>query len=73
MKYTVEYRATSCMGIESKDITIEASSKVEAYDRAVYEAIPSIEGEMPYSAWVASVQYKNGRSHNFNTFEGKPY
>lgn len=50
-----------------------ARNKAEAYDRAVYEAIPKKEGSMPYSAWVTSVTYRNGKCIRFNTHEGKPY
>lgn len=62
------YRADAERGI-----AVIASSKCEAYRVAVYEAIPKESGEHPYSAWVKSVTYNNGRSKQFNTFEGKPY
>lgn len=56
-----------------ESIDVIASSKAEAYDVAVYEAIPKQYGELPYSAWVESVTYNNGNYKRFNTFEGKPY
>lgn len=52
---------------------VAASSKADAYDKAVYELIPAAEGELPYSAWVVSVTYNNGNYKTFNTFEGNPY
>lgn len=58
---------------EEKGICIAAANKFEAYDKAVYEEIPRIEGGAPYSAWVYSVTYRNGKHKLFNTFEGKPY
>ena len=59
---------------EEKGISLLASSKEEAYDKAVYEVIPEAEnGVYPYSAWVSSVTYNNGNYVLFNTFEGKPY
>lgn len=58
---------------EVKGIGFLANNKVDAYDKAVYKAIPKKEGKMPYSAWVHSVTYNNGNYRTFNTFEGKPY
>ena len=69
--YWVKYRAYASG--EVKGIDIIASNKVEAWDTAVYKAIPKVEGEMPYSAWVYSVTYQNGNYKTFNTFEGMPY
>lgn len=69
--YYVSYKTHA--GAEEKGIDLLAKNKVDAYDKAVFEIIPQIEGEVPYSAWVASVTYNNGRYHRFNTFEGKPY
>lgn len=68
MVYRVEY---NLMGRKAVDVI--AKSKYEAYDKAVFELIPKIEGELPYSAWVASVTYQNGNYRTFNTFEGNPY
>ena len=54
-------------------IDVVAGNKEDAWDLAVYERIPEKEGSLPYSAWVASVTYNNGKYKTFNTFEGKPY
>lgn len=69
--YYVKYR-TWAMG-EEKGIQVIARNKEEAYDTAVYELIPEVEHESPYSAWVYSVTYNNGNYHLFNTSEGNPY
>ena len=58
---------------EVKSIQVLAENKEDAYDKAFYEIIPQSDGEIPYSAWVYSVTYKNGNCKIFNTFEGKPY
>lgn len=53
---------------------VQANSKEEAYEKAVYERIPNaFKGETPYAAWVQSVKYKNGNRTTFNTHCGKPY
>ena len=68
--YCVEYIMYSPI----KQVTVLASSKAEAYEKAVFEKIPQIEGgRQCYSAWVHSVTYQNGKHQMFNTFEGKPY
>lgn len=67
--YWVEYRLC---GSEAKGLQVIANTKADAYDIAVYDLIPQLEGEMPYSAWVTSVTYNNGNYRQFNTFEGKP-
>lgn len=69
--YYVNYR--TCDSNEVKGIKVQAKNKEDAYDKAFYELIPQAEGELPYSAWVCSITYKNGSSKMFNTFEGKPY
>ena len=69
--YHVRYRLWMCG--EVKGIDVPASNKEDAYSRAVYERIPETDGEMPYSAWVASVTYQNGGYRAFNTFEGQPF
>ena len=69
--YYVKYRDYQT-GTE-KGIDVLASSKADAYDKAVYEAIPAREGSCPYSAWVSSVTYNNGNYKRFNTSEGNPY
>ncbi len=69
--YYVRYKLYGCG--EEYGIDVLASSKEEAYDKAVYELIPKIDGESPYSAWVSSVTYNNGKCHHFNTCEGLAY
>lgn len=71
MAYYVRYKMSSTA--EVKGICIAAANKVDAYDRAAYEEIPKREGSLPYSAWVSSVTYNNGKHKLFNTHEGKPY
>ena len=69
--YFVEYKmynADRIHGIQSP-----AENKIDAYEKAVYDLIPKKEGGIPYSAWVSSVTYSNGRSREFRTFEGNPY
>ena len=68
--YCVKY---NLFGQKNDMVCVCAKNKAEAYDKAVYEEIPKIEGELPYSAWVASVTYQNGNYRAFNTFEGNPY
>lgn len=69
--YTVEF--TTHGGGEVHRISFLAENKQDAWCRAVFEEIPKLTGEQPYSAWVASVTYNNGNYRAFNTFEGKPY
>lgn len=69
--YYIEYKTDSASDVHS--VSFLANNKAEAYDKAVYEVIPAIEGAVPYSAWVASVTYNNGKYHRFDTFEGLPY
>lgn len=69
--YYVKYRLYQ--GAEVKGIDLLAHNKAEAYEKATYELIPEIEGEMPYSSWVSSVTYNNGNVRYFNTHEGKGY
>ena len=68
--YFVRYKL---FGQQQEGVDVLAASAPEAYDKAVYEIIPKIEGELPYSAWVSSVTYQNGNCKYFNNFEGKPY
>lgn len=70
--YTVKYNMRNNSEL-AKSISFLAKNVIDAYDRAVYEEIPNKEGELPYSAWVESVTYNNGKQKFFNTFEGKPY
>jgi hypothetical protein len=58
---------------EECGISVLARNKEDAYDKAVYDRIPAREGHMPYSAWVSSVTYSNGKHKRFNTCEGMPY
>lgn len=69
--YTVYYKSWA-MG-DIKKIHVLAANKTDAYDKAVYDFVPKIEGELPYSAWVDSVTYQNGNCKYFNTSEGNPY
>ena len=69
--YTVEYKLHSADQVHS--ISFLAKNKADAWDRAVYEEIPKLTGEHPYSAWVYSVTYQNGNYRRFNTCEGLPY
>lgn len=71
MKYTVNY--IMFFGDSTKTIPVNATNKIAAYDQATYKAIPEKEGSIPYSVWVNSVCYNNGRVRTFNTFSGKPY
>lgn len=69
--YTVEYILYDVDKVKS--ISFLAKNKTDAYDKAVYEIIPEIEKESPYSAWVSSVTYSNGNYKRFNTSSGNPY
>lgn len=71
MTYYVKYRMHDAA--EEKGVCVAADNKREAYDMAVYEAVPLVEGRPPYSAWVSSVTYQNGNCRRFNTCEGLPY
>ena len=71
MTYHVEYKLFGSGEVKSVDVA--AKSKVEAYNKAMYDKIPKIEGSLPYSAWVASATAQNGNYRQFNTFSGNPY
>ena len=58
---------------KEREIQVEAQGKEDAYNVAVYGAIPQIEGTHPYSAWVKNAIQKNGGIHEFYTFEGKRF
>ena len=62
--YTVCYELY--LGAEPKQISFLAKNKQDAYDKAVYEIIPQMEGEPPYNAYVYSVTYQNGNKKIFN-------
>ena len=68
--YTVIYRLS---GHDTKKVSLLAKNKSDAYDKAVYEIIHELEGELPYAAWVDNVTFSNGNVHYFNTHEGNPY
>ena len=70
--YTVAYKPNGAYETQ-RSIIVLANTKQEAWDKAVFEAIPELEGGMPYSAWVERVTYNNGRVKEFNTCEGLPY
>lgn len=69
--YTVHYKMYSAD--EVREISFLAENKRDAYVKATWGVIPRKEGEMPYSAWVHSTTYQNGKYRTFNTFEGNPY
>ena len=69
--YYINYKMHSADEVQG--IQVLAENKEDAHEKAVYELIPQKENELPYSAWVHSVTYKNGNYKIFNTFEGKPY
>lgn len=73
MKRFVYYIQFRLYGQDVQGVGVVARNKAEAYDKAVYEIIPAKCGEMPYSAWVHSVIYSNGKYKRFNTCEGLPY
>lgn len=62
--YTVHYELH--LGGETKQISFLAKNKQDAYDKAVYEIIPQMEGTHPYNAYVYSVTYQNGNQKIFN-------
>ena len=53
---------------------VEAANKGDAYFYAQFDVIPRRNnGRLPYSAWVVSVTYKNGRTKDFpRAIEGNP-
>lgn len=69
--YGVHYKMHSADRTHLIDVV--AGSKAEAYYIAAFEAIKAKEGSCPYSTWVSSVTYNNGKCRYFNTFEGNPY
>lgn len=69
--YHVEYRLYQFGKVLGIDVI--ANSKQDAYVEATFVKIPALHKVSPYSAWVASVTYNNGKHHVFNTFEGMPY
>lgn len=69
--YTIRYIMTP--HDSDRFIDVIAGNKAEAYDIAVYEAIPAKEGSLPYAARVSSSTSNNGNYHAFNTVYGMPY
>lgn len=63
--YTVNYRLHPYDEHETQ-ISFLAQNKQDAYDKAVFEIIPQMEGESPYHAYVYSVTYQNGNYKIFN-------
>ena len=70
--YTIHY-ILGWSAADEKMVDVIASNKEDAYDKAVFEVIPELEGTYPYGAWVSSVTYNNGRCHYFNTSCGNAY
>lgn len=68
--YYVKYTVGSTG--EEKGLALLARNKEDAYDKAVFEKIPEVEGTTPYSAWVHSVTYQNGNVKYFNTCDVDP-
>ena len=67
MIYTVEYIEHESAPVQT--VSVYAKNKEDAYVKAYFDVLQG----QPYSAWVASVQYNNGKVRLFNTFSGKPY
>lgn len=71
-KYNVCYKMYGCD--ETHDVTVSADNTQEAYVKATYGEIPATEGTLPYSSWVESVTYANGKHHSFpRNMEGHAY
>ena len=70
-KYIVAYRMYQFDTV--KYILVEAKSKADAYSKAVFEAIPELTNEQPYSAWVDRCITRAGKIIIFNTCEGLAY
>ena len=71
MTYNVEYRMFAHDQVKSVDVI--ARNKEQAYQVATFEVIPEKEEMTPYSAWINSVTYKNGKTRFFNCFEGNAF
>ena len=71
MKYIIEYRMYKSGDV--KEIEVDASNRIHAWNKATFTVIPYKENEPAYSTWVAGVRYQNGRTRWLNNFEGKPY
>lgn len=55
-----------------KGIGFLAKNKKDAYYKAI-DKIEEKEGHIPYSAWVYSVTYQNGKHQVFKTNEQNPF
>lgn len=66
-RYNVFYRMP---GAKVQETSVIAANAYEAWREVAYTAR---DGEYPYSAWVDSVVYSDGRVHYYNTSEGNPY
>ena len=69
--YTIKY--ISGDDGSARKVDVIAANMADAYDKAVYEAIPAGGEGLPYAAWVDSVTYQNGNVRCFKTFCGHPY
>ena len=63
--YTIHYRL-HLYDEDEKQVSFLARNKQDAYDKAVFEIIPLMEGESPYHTYVYSVTYNNGNYKIFN-------
>lgn len=69
--YWVKYRTNHYE--EEKGIDVLAKNKEDAYHKAL-DKIEEKEGHIPYSAWVYSATYQNGRHQVFKgTNEQNPF
>ena len=71
--YTVKYRTYDG---DVKEMCILAQTKADAYEKAFFERIPTVEGETPYSAWVdgyTTLTHGGYKYHAFKTSEGNAY
>lgn len=68
--YYVKY--TMGKNCEERGIAVLAYNIEDAYDKAVFDEIPKVQGTTPYSAWVHSVTYQNGNVKYFNTCDADP-
>ena len=70
-RYIISYRLYEFD--KERSIEVVASNKSDAYCKAVFDIIPSIENEQVYSAWIDAYITKSGEHHQLNTCEGFPY
>lgn len=62
--YHVVYNMNHWEALE-KGVDVVAENKFVALEKATYEVIPNIEDAYPYSAYVESVTYSNGKYRKF--------